>query len=388
MKNLTFFFVSIFVFCNTLNAQETVELAQLFLGITGVGGSEVVYHTINAEGVVWEKSGSSYIISEDEDIYTSTMYSTGNFSQSNSDTRAPFNWKWLSQQGRVSPWGLGLYKITNSKVSGKYFYLDTRDNEYVDGNENPDLFFVYRSNTGKYHCVVKCDDLPIENGTLVRVSDILGFTSKTDKLEDFWDNVLVLVNDGSNHPRLIWGPFPNTEFIVSYYKIYKKKNSQSFEFYDTSNSPEYIDTDETLLTGPYQTNETVAKYRVTAVGYLSESQNETNPSNEVEARVPGDPPQKIGHNFSSQISEFSLSQNYPNPFNPATVISYSVAENSFVSLKVYDVLGNEISDLVNEVKEPGKYTVSFDASNLSSGIYFYTLKANSNSLTKKMLLAK
>lgn len=65
MKTLISFFVAIFVFCNTLNAQETVELAQLFLGITGVGGSEVVYHTIDAEGVVWEKSGSSYIISED-----------------------------------------------------------------------------------------------------------------------------------------------------------------------------------------------------------------------------------------------------------------------------------------------------------------------------------
>jgi hypothetical protein len=86
--------------------------------------------------------------------------------------------------------------------------------------------------------------------------------------------------------------------------------------------------------------------------------------------------------------EFNLYQNYPNPFNPATVISYSVAENSFISLNVYDVLGNEIIELVSEVKEPGTYSVSFDASALSSGIYFYRLKANGYSVTKKMILAK
>lgn len=85
---------------------------------------------------------------------------------------------------------------------------------------------------------------------------------------------------------------------------------------------------------------------------------------------------------------FRLYQNFPNPFNSTTVISFSVAENSFVSLKVYDVLGNEISEILGEVKEPGNYSVSFDASALSSGIYFYTLKANGYSLTKKMILAK
>lgn len=92
--------------------------------------------------------------------------------------------------------------------------------------------------------------------------------------------------------------------------------------------------------------------------------------------------------FELNITQYILKQNYPNPFNPSTVISFSIPENSFVSIKIYDVLGNELSELVNEIKEQGNYSVSFDASNLSSGIYFYTLKANGNSLTKKMLLAK
>jgi len=86
--------------------------------------------------------------------------------------------------------------------------------------------------------------------------------------------------------------------------------------------------------------------------------------------------------------EFVLDQNYPNPFNPSTIISFSVPQSSFVTLKVYDVLGNEVSTLVNETKEAGKYNISFDASGLSNGVYFYTIKANNFNSTKKMILIK
>ena len=73
--------------------------------------------------------------------------------------------------------------------------------------------------------------------------------------------------------------------------------------------------------------------------------------------------------------EFSLAQNYPNPFNPATNLSYVIGHSSFVTLKVYDVLGNEAAVLVNETKPAGRYTLKFDGSNLASGIYFYRIKA-------------
>ena len=86
--------------------------------------------------------------------------------------------------------------------------------------------------------------------------------------------------------------------------------------------------------------------------------------------------------------EFSLAQNYPNPFNPSTSIEYSVPSNEFVTLKVYDVLGNTVSTLVNETKEAGKYNVSFDASNLTSGIYFYSINAGGFTQVKKMMLVK
>lgn len=86
--------------------------------------------------------------------------------------------------------------------------------------------------------------------------------------------------------------------------------------------------------------------------------------------------------------DFVLEQNYPNPFNPSTTITYSLSGHSHVSLKIYDVLGNEITTLVNGEKTAGIYHVNFDAKNLSSGTYFYNLTSGSNSITKKMLLVK
>ncbi|MBZ0200497.1 MAG: T9SS type A sorting domain-containing protein [Ignavibacteriaceae bacterium] len=87
-------------------------------------------------------------------------------------------------------------------------------------------------------------------------------------------------------------------------------------------------------------------------------------------------------------NNFGLNQNYPNPFNPSTTISYSIAQTSPVTLKIYDVTGREIAVLVNEVKQPGRYDVSFDASTLSSGVYFYKLNAGSFSSVKKMSILK
>jgi hypothetical protein len=87
-------------------------------------------------------------------------------------------------------------------------------------------------------------------------------------------------------------------------------------------------------------------------------------------------------------TEFSLSQNYPNPFNPSTKISFTIPQVSKVTIKVFDVLGNEIETLVNEEKPAGTYEITWSAANLPSGIYFYQLKAGSFVETKKMILLK
>jgi len=91
---------------------------------------------------------------------------------------------------------------------------------------------------------------------------------------------------------------------------------------------------------------------------------------------------------NSLPSGFGLSQNYPNPFNPVTNINFSVPKEGFVNLSVYDILGNKVNELVNENIKAGDYSMKFDASGLSSGVYFYTIKTNDFSSTKKMVLTK
>ncbi|HPS66009.1 MAG TPA: T9SS type A sorting domain-containing protein, partial [Ignavibacteria bacterium] len=92
---------------------------------------------------------------------------------------------------------------------------------------------------------------------------------------------------------------------------------------------------------------------------------------------------------STQIPEtYSLSQNYPNPFNPVTKINFEIAKQGLVTLKVFDMLGRQVSELINGFKPAGQYSVDFNAANLSSGVYLYKLEVNGYSNVKKMILIK
>jgi hypothetical protein len=92
--------------------------------------------------------------------------------------------------------------------------------------------------------------------------------------------------------------------------------------------------------------------------------------------------------ISEVPTQFLLSQNYPNPFNPTTNIEYQIPELSFVTLKVYGVLGSEVTTLVNEEKAIGSYEVEWNASNVPSGVYFYRINAGDFTITKKMVLLR
>jgi uncharacterized delta-60 repeat protein len=103
----------------------------------------------------------------------------------------------------------------------------------------------------------------------------------------------------------------------------------------------------------------------------------------------------LTHSLTTDIEDdrtvsnsFVLNQNYPNPFNPSTTISYSLPVQSEVEIKIYDALGKEVAALVNEIKSAGNYSVRWNASSLSSGVYFYRISAGSYTQTKQMLLMK
>ncbi|MDY0080184.1 MAG: two-component regulator propeller domain-containing protein [Ignavibacteriaceae bacterium] len=139
------------------------------------------------------------------------------------------------------------------------------------------------------------------------------------------------------------------------------------EGHGTSNSPkQYSFTDEGLLTiGTYH-------YRLKQIdndGTFKYSQ-------------------EVAVEFNNLPDKFALSQNYPNPFNPSTVINYQLPVNSYVTLKVFDIIGNEVATLVNQEKPAGSYEVTFDASNLTSGVYFYELYAGDFRSIKKLMLVK
>ncbi|MDP3829885.1 MAG: T9SS type A sorting domain-containing protein, partial [Ignavibacteriaceae bacterium] len=88
------------------------------------------------------------------------------------------------------------------------------------------------------------------------------------------------------------------------------------------------------------------------------------------------------------LTEFSLKQNYPNPFNPTTTIQYNIPIISFVKISVYDILGKEIKQLVNELRNPGHHEIIFEAKELACGIYYYTIRTGEFTQSKKMILLK
>jgi hypothetical protein len=94
------------------------------------------------------------------------------------------------------------------------------------------------------------------------------------------------------------------------------------------------------------------------------------------------------NDVQSKVNEFKLYQNYPNPFNPSTKIGFRISDLGWVNLKIYDVLGREVTTLINEEKPAGTYEVTWNAANLPSGVYFYELKAGGYTATKNLLLLK
>jgi len=200
---------------------------------------------------------------------------------------------------------------------------------------------------------------------------------------------LTITEDANNHPQLDWDESPEPD--RAYYKIYRYDSyGGGWQYLCQTTGTTF--TDETLTychaIPPAQCpNVRRFFFRITVV---DDGSYESGPSNQVAALLVGGPPSKAIVNDPNNeiVTEYSLSQNYPNPFNPNTTIDYSIKSSGLATLKVYDMLGTEVASLVNENKEAGNYSVEFNASELPSGIYFYTLTAGNFRDTKKLILMK
>ena len=181
-------------------------------------------------------------------------------------------------------------------------------------------------------------------------------------------------------------------------EIINDKISVSFTYFQTNNSNDYLEihdgssiTDPLLgtysgTTNPGTKTSTASDGSLT-FKFISDANNYVGSGwGAVLTTVPG--PTGITDEQNKIPSEYSLNQNYPNPFNPTTTIKYSIPKTSNVELKVFDILGSEVAELVNEEKPAGNYTVNFNASRLPSGIYFYRIEAGKFTTTKKLILLK
>jgi M6 family metalloprotease-like protein len=196
----------------------------------------------------------------------------------------------------------------------------------------------------------------------------------------------------SNHPKITWEA--NVEADISFYKIYKMIEGETgwghvktVSHFPAAPSYEWIDI--YVNPGGKWDPQYNIHYKISAVDNTDKESIYSD-----ESTIYGSTYYLWKQNNSdvnqTQVKENSLQQNYPNPFNPSTLISYQIPANSLVTLKVFDILGNEVAILVNEWQDAGSYNAQFTTSGkrLASGMYFYTLTAGKFTDTKKLILMK
>ena len=242
----------------------------------------------------------------------------------------------------------GRFTIANLK-SGKYvllFYKDGYKSQYygdslntinLTGNMNVDTIFVImeklNSIGGEISGVIKSNSNSPLSGTLILAVDSLGDTVSTS---------ISNYSGYYNIPSLLNGNYTVIANKIGYEKV---------------TYPQKVDIN--LISNPIVNGINIS---ITATG--------------------------VDNGISNLPKAFALYQNYPNPFNPTTIISYSVPKAGLVKIKVYDILGREVTQLVNEQKNAGTYNIEFNASKLATGVYFYRMQAGSFAQTKKLLLLK
>lgn len=195
---------------------------------------------------------------------------------------------------------------------------------------------------------------------------------------------LSATSSANDHPYITWDASICADFKE--YKVYKRNHptSGSWTLIATTTNNYYEDQTETIVTGPPIANEKNVYY---AVREVDQSNNYSSYSDMLTVRVEGPPLNKISSDGELSIT-YELSQNYPNPFNPSTKIQFQIPEDGFVSLIVYNTLGEKVVTLVNESLTNGRYIVDFIAENLPSGIYIYRLTSNNFTSSQKMLLIR
>ncbi len=360
-----------------LTFAQTEHFGELIFTLINQGSSWNVTFKLTALSARWDRS---FELTEDYEIVTNNIQKP--------KTVAYFDHVFDSWAGINPIYAFGLYKISaiENGVEQAYFYMDWRTS---DVNPFGDVYFKYDVANNRFRDKDDTQTIDQSYQTIWDLLSQIGSTLETSGFEYYWDNCLTVFDNGDTHPKFAFGPYPG--FSNNYYKIYKKKGTPNFVLYDSTTSTTYVDVNEEILSGPPQANEGHIYYKITSVGYPTENPlippYESGYSNTVDIRSLMPPLEKQGIN-SMVKNDYNLLQNYPNPFNPTTTITFNIPQAEKVTIRVFDILGRNVAELVNDHKEAGTHTITFDASNMTSGIYFYQIQAGKYSETRKLILQK
>jgi hypothetical protein len=374
-----------------LGAFEIAD-AQLKIGILSNNVNDTISFSIKSFGAYWERNSSNQFALSDNGTLSSSTF------KAKADTNT-LNWRgwsyaWMHRGGigdsnKVA--GIGFYRISLAADTTKYFYLDARD---AIINYSPTVYIRYDLQEEKFEYLkngtFEGNTIPL--GKIIGIWDINSdhTLTNTANLNDYLQNMLLWIKNGV-HPRIVWGPYPVSQSEeIDEYKLYREihenfNDPSLFSLLTTLNNNvfDYTDSTQEMGTGMYS-----ASYNIKANIFNSEEEGFylSDSTNIVTVRLSD--PYKVQSEFEHNQYAYSLSQNYPNPFNPHTRIAFSLASEEHVVIKLYNILGQEVFTILNNNLKPGNYEIKFEASYLSSGIYFYIMTAGNFKDTKKLQLLK
>jgi len=277
------------------------------------------------------------------------------------------NCLWVKHAGGPQDdWGLGISTDPDGKsyITGSYYNMASFDSTKLTGDELSDVFLAKYDNTGKCLWAKKGGGPSWDMGSAIFI-DASGNSYITGNFMESatFDTMTVVTNGYIDIFIAKYKPSGICEWV-------RKAGGYGT---DQGNGITASANGEVYFTGKIGGTANFGILSIAANGgYLAKI---TNYSTQLD-------------DIANKPQAFDLSQNYPNPFNPTTTFTYQLAVGCKVSLKIYDILGTEITTLVDEEKESGKYQVEFNASSLPSGIYFYKLNAGEFSTVKKFVLMK
>jgi len=419
MKNLIYLFVLLFfttiLFAQSEEEEEQFPATELNIQVQNVPDGIILFQMIPI-GANWAIStGCNFNTYNDNTTYSSTL-TTGSSGYVDCFDNG-YNYRYYNegnnrivggcaqQNAGLNPIRNGFYRLNvfeiveDDTLLKTYIYLDWRltgfpmaicdntcsNNDWTlryDGNDEKLWFW----NEGGIDINRQDPEEELVESSILFFRE---WNCSNTNFSPFWGNGLVLIprkNSSTDiyEPYIIWGP--HKTFEPTGYKIYYREGGTgNFSLLQTVSASTYEYRHVGLAVG----SGILYEYKVQAYNNQSSSDFTNTVSINTDGFYKSNP--EVLNN--TVVKEYELGQNFPNPFNPTTTIGYKIMNEGFVSIKIYDILGNEVKTLVNEIKSPGAYNVNWEGDNnlgekLTSGVYFYHMQAGNYSSSKKMIIQK